>query len=274
LLRDDDANATTDPRWFAKIYAPILDAGLPLNLSVIPEVRLDTRAPDGAYERFLCRRAGDTGTEPLAWDSPIAAWMRERRAQVVPLQHGWTHERVREGTEFGALDEGEAARRILRGRQVLERALGERAAGFVAPWDALSSGALLAAASAYKLVSTSWLDRSKLPVGAWPTHVAERLQRREALRLRGSWVLRHRGGPVHDRTDPREIPSILRSLSDGASVTVVVLHHWMFDGVERHPVLTALVDALRAYNVVSAREAGALLDGDAGSSTTAAFYAR
>ncbi len=63
LVRDDDANATTRPERPERVYAPLLDAQIPLNFAVIPEVALDTRTPDGTREHFLDENSEDEEAE-------------------------------------------------------------------------------------------------------------------------------------------------------------------------------------------------------------------
>lgn len=256
LLRDDDANATTDPAQFERAYAPLLDAGLPINLSIIPEVALDTRAPDGARERFLSSDFPDEDrTVPLAPDSPIVSWMRARRSHVEPLLHGLTHQRVRNGTEFGALSADEAGARMDRGKQRLEAVLARPITGFVAPWDALSAGSLEAAVERFSLVSTSWLDRHRLPLRWWGAHYAERAQKSELVRLDHALVLRHRGGPINGTIAPESVATTVDRLARRAEVCVIVLHHWMFwDSREPHPVVRALARALARRTVLRASD--------------------
>lgn len=262
LLRDDDANATTDPHRIARAYAPLLERGFSLNLSVIPEVALDTRAPDGVRERFLSEDSEDCDrVVALKGDAPMAQWLRENRSHVEALVHGLSHRRIRGGTEFGELDEHAAGARMDRGRALLEAAVAEPVAGFVAPWDALSSGSIRAAVKRFRVLSTSWLDRARLPVRWWPAHYAERVTRGESLRLGDAWVLRHRGGPIGAQLDPSEVERVVRSLSHRAEVCVIVLHHWMFWGAsEPHPVIRALAKALEGQRVLRASDVAATLD--------------
>src|SRR6187397_822978 len=53
VLRDDDTNATTPVECLEQLYRPFLDRGLPVNLAVIPDVRLDAARADGSKEEFL-----------------------------------------------------------------------------------------------------------------------------------------------------------------------------------------------------------------------------
>jgi hypothetical protein len=257
LVRDDDPNATTDPERLARAYAPLLDAGIPISFSVIPRVRLDTRAPDGARERFLCESTPDCSDErALEPDSPLASWLRAHDREVDVFCHGLTHQRVRNGTEYGALTLDEARTRIEDARVIFERAIGRMPAGFVPPWDALSAGSIRATTDAFALVSTGWVSRAMLPMAAWPAHVIERMKRSELLRIGASRLVRHRGGKIHAETKPEDVARIIETIGHRAEVAVIVLHHWMFwDRGSDHPVIRALANALRSERVVDVRGA-------------------
>lgn len=256
FLRDDDANATTDPDRFQRAFQPLFDVGCKVNLSVIPEVALDTLAPDGTREQFLNPdHAPSSAHIRMNREHPMARWIQSHRAIVEPLVHGLTHRRVRENTEFGALTQNEALHRMQRGKAILDEALNTQCRGFVAPWDALSRGSVEAATSTFELLSTSWLHRSQLPMRHWPAHYIERIQRAEKLNIRKAMVLRHRGGPVQPELPPERVSHVVSRLAQGVNVCVIVLHHWMFWGQrEPHPVIQALAHTLRYQRTVSASE--------------------
>jgi peptidoglycan/xylan/chitin deacetylase (PgdA/CDA1 family) len=262
LIRDDDPNATTDPERLERTYAPLLDAGLKIAFSVIPRVALDTKDPAGERERFIDRAWRDAPDEVmLTHGAPLSAWLRAHAGEVDVMMHGLSHRRVRGGTELGALTREEADARFVQGRDILRTALGHAPAGIVAPWDAYSRGSLLAATDHFSLVSTSYVDRVRLPPEAWPAHVMERITRRETLRVNGSWVVRHRGGRFDGRTNPGVVPGVLAELAKDAEVAVIVLHHWMFwDGPSPHPVVVALANALRRERVHGVADVVAHLD--------------
>lgn len=254
LLRDDDANATTDPEVLARVYAPLLERGHAIAFATIPEVALDTLDPEGRREAFLSPDWPSSAAHArLHADTPLAVWLRQSARDVDVLQHGLSHARVRGGTELGALSFEEARTRIDLGKRILIDALGEAPVGFVAPWDALSREAMDAAMRAYDFVSTSWIDPQRLPRRALLAHVRERLSASMVLRVGRCRVVRHRGGFLGARTRPEDVPDLLRFASGArggrtADLTVVNLHHWMFtrdsERPEPHPVVRALARAL------------------------------
>ncbi len=256
FLRDDDANATTDPDRLECAFKPLFEVGCKVNLSVIPEVALDTLAPDGNREQFIgADHAPSSAHIRMNREHAMARWIRQNRSMVEPLVHGLTHRRLRNNTEFGALTRHEAVQRMQRGKAILDEALDTTCSGFVAPWDALSRGSVEAAASTFELLSTSWLHRSQLPIKHWPAHYIERIQRAEILRIQRSVVLRHRGGLLQPELAPSEVPRALARLAKGVEICVIVLHHWMFwANREPHPVIRALADALGHQRTVTASE--------------------
>lgn len=271
LLRDDDANATTDPEVLARVYAPLLDAGHRLAFATIPEVALDTLAPDGRREAFLSPAwPASAAHARMHRDTPLAVWLRAHAHEVDVLQHGLSHARVRAGTELGALGLEEARARIDLGKRILTGALDDVPAGFVAPWDKLSRDAMDAAMRAYDFVSTSWVAPGALPRRALLAHVRERLAGSMVLRAGRCLIARHRGGFLGAQTRPEDVPALLRVASQAprggaVALTVVNLHHWMFFGdaarPEPHPVVRALARALpagscaRVADVIAGRRA-------------------
>jgi hypothetical protein len=262
LLRDDDANATTEPAQLARAYAPLLDARYPINFAVIPEVALDTCAPGGRRERFIDESAPHTSaTLALQTDSSLAVWLKSNASDVEVLQHGHTHRRGIDGTEFGGISHDAAAHAIERGAAILEMALGRRPIAFVPPWDVLSRGAVQAAVRTFALVSCWRVSRQRLPISAWPAHLVERTTKSEAIRIGDCWLLRHRGDRIGADLDPAEVPAVVERLTRGARVGVITLHHWRFwERGEPHPVIVALARALRGKRVGTVRHALASLE--------------
>src|SRR5206468_8143585 len=67
ILRDDDTNALTPVECLERLYRPFLERGLPVNLSVIPEVRTTVTLSDGRPEGFLMGRLSEANaTRPIA----------------------------------------------------------------------------------------------------------------------------------------------------------------------------------------------------------------
>lgn len=264
VLRDDDANATTDPAHLEATYAPLLDAGIPINFAVIPKACLRVLDPDGEVEGFVdVVPEGAESHVELTADAAISKWFRAHEDLAEPLLHGLTHERVRAGTEFGALSGAEAEERILLGTDILTRALGRAPTGFVAPWDALSRASLSAAVRVLDVVSTGWVSPKRLPVSAWPAHVLERRTKSAVVPVQRGWVLRHPGCRVVGDTPPDAVAKMVETLAARPRVTVIVLHHWHFwrEGRRTSPVVEALARALAGREVVRVSQVRRALGG-------------
>jgi hypothetical protein len=267
FVRDDDANATTDPKLLETTYAPLFDAGVAVHFSVIPRVALDLLNPQRVREHFLDPRTASTpgGVGTLTPDTPLAVWLRRNSNHAGVLMHGLSHERIRGRGEFGALDEREARERVGTGRAILAHALGAAPRGFVPPFELLSPAALRVIIDEFDFVSLREVALRALPPLAWPTHVGERWSERETLDVRRCRILRHRDPPLHGRTPPSDVGPIVARLVRRANVAVIPLHHWSFWWAGRseprvdieprargpHPVVVALARAIREYPTVA-----------------------
>src|SRR5947208_14967114 len=56
IIRDDDTNALTPVECLERLYRPMLDRGLPVNLATIPSVATNTQMADGRTEGYLLAR--------------------------------------------------------------------------------------------------------------------------------------------------------------------------------------------------------------------------
>jgi peptidoglycan/xylan/chitin deacetylase (PgdA/CDA1 family) len=258
VLRDDDANATTPVDRLERLYHPLLAEGHKITFATIPKVATPTAAPSGEREDFIVGQH-DEGYRVLQQNSAFVQWQKTRPDLIEIAMHGLTHERVRDGTEFGALDYDAAAGRMDEGLKILGDAFGRQIDSFVAPWDELSRGSLHAAAERFRVISTCFLNRSKLPPAHWPWHYLERIRQVMIVPFHGGWILRHKGALLTEAT-PDDIARLARQIADGPAITVIVLHHWMFWKNGEHPAIAALARELRRFNVVGLNGAAAYLD--------------
>ena len=91
ILRDDDTNAFTPVECLEELYRPFLNQGIPVNLSVIPDVRADTLRLDGRPEQFLFAKNGyDELTRPVGDNQELTTYLRDNTGYHI-AQHGYDH---------------------------------------------------------------------------------------------------------------------------------------------------------------------------------------
>src|SRR5258708_1827988 len=118
IIRDDDTNALTPAHCLERLYRPFLERGLPVNLSVIPDVATYATMADGRPEGFLldpdCRQSR---TLPLGANQGLVGYLRDNPGYHV-VQHGCRHEYL----EFDCPTPSEVAERLDQGAQLLMEA--------------------------------------------------------------------------------------------------------------------------------------------------------
>jgi len=65
IIRDDDTNALTPVECLERLYRPLLERGLPVNLATIPAVGTGTKMADGRPEGYLLGLSGKTFAQEI-----------------------------------------------------------------------------------------------------------------------------------------------------------------------------------------------------------------
>ena len=240
ILRDDDTNALTPIASLERLYRPFLDRGLPVNLAVIPEVRLDSRRPDGRIEGFL--PAGHRpveGTRRIAENPALVAYLWANPGYHI-AQHGCFHDCF----EFDQVNEEAATDLMVRGALRLREAGFKRPRAFVAPHDRFSREGLVAAARRFEVVSTGWFELGRQP-RAWLPHYAwKKACRAPHWRVGRTTLLSHPGCLLsRSRATESILPAIRRQV-EGQRLTVLVTHWWEY--FEANAPLPDFINVLHA----------------------------
>jgi hypothetical protein len=150
-LRDDDTCYFTSPAELERVYADVWDR-IPVCLATVPFAVGYPRAGIPESEWHSGRRF------PLEENTELVAWLRRRLAEgrITVALHGYTHEDYADGFEFQAAPDLE--RRVVEGREYLERVLGVPVRLFVPPHNALSKRGLAAVSRAGLNVLGSFLS--------------------------------------------------------------------------------------------------------------------
>lgn len=227
LIRDDDTNATTPVACLERLYRPLLDKGLPVNLSVIPELNTDVRKADGCLESSIWGpRAGQPGTLPIAGNPALIDYIRAER--YCAIQHGLSHEFINGASEFETPEAAVAAARMERGRQLLHEAGLPAPAAFVAPQDRFSPAALREAARRYPVVSAGWYGPRHIPATWLPKYTWRKVTRQPHWRIGRTLLLSHPGCLLSRFKDYGAMFENVRTAVMSQEVTVLVTHWWEY----------------------------------------------
>jgi len=228
VLRDDDTNATTPVECLEQLYRPFLDRGLPVNLAVIPDVRLDAARADGSKEEFLWPNRDQNpnppdGTAAIASNPRLVSYLQENNGYGI-VQHGYDHSLF----EFDSDQPEDIRQRLARGMELLREAGFDRPRTFVAPYDRFSGVALKEAVRCFRVVSTGWFEMRRLPVAWWPRYALRKLRRRPHWRVGRTWLLSHPGCILSRHRPLGTMLEQLKRSVESRRLTVLVTHWWEY----------------------------------------------
>ena len=243
IIRDDDTNAFTPVECLERLYRPLLDRGLPVNLATIPDVSTSAKMADGRAEGFLVKKNGTTvATMPLAANRELVEYLHANPEYHI-VQHGCHHDYL----EFDRPSPAEITRLLELGTQRLLEAGFYRPQTFVAPYDKLSRASLRAVADLFQVLSTGWYELRRLPCSWWPQYAVKKWRGTPHWRIGGTLLLSHPGCLLsYQRTFSRALQGIVYWI-DRTPVTVLVTHWWEYfrSGEPDEPFIDFLHETLR-----------------------------
>jgi Uncharacterized protein conserved in bacteria (DUF2334) len=247
ILRDDDVNATTPISSIEPLYRPFLDRGLPVHLAIIPAVQMNILRLDGRRERFLYGPEVGRDVEKPIEDNPQLLEYIRYNSHYTPIVHGFNHSFVNGTFEFNCDNPKDVGLRLDQSLCLFGAAALGRPETFVAPQDQFSKAALVEILKRFRVFSTQYLNRHRLPYRYWPTYFCgKQLKSHRHLRLGASTILTHPGCLLSGAKSPvGMLENIQQSLRDG-DVTVIVSHHWEYF-FPNGTMNAALVEVLHAF---------------------------
>jgi hypothetical protein len=224
IVRDDDTNALTPVECLERLYRPFLERGLPVNLSVIPEVATDATMADGQPEGFLLHRNGaNQPTIPIGTNQELVDYLLANPGFHI-LQHGCHHNYL----EFECPVRTEIVRRLDRGAQRLSEAGFQAPDTFVAPYDKLSRVALQEVAARFRVVSSGWYELRRLPHTWWPKYAVKKFRQAAHWQVGRTLLLSHPGCLLScQRSYSTMLGGIIHHLNTNR-LTVLVTHWWEY----------------------------------------------
>jgi hypothetical protein len=224
IIRDDDTNALTPVSCLERLYRPFLDRGLSVNLATIPEVALGTTLPDGKPEGFLAYRNGAKNpTVPIEANTKLVSYLRENPGYEI-VQHGLHHDYL----EFERLSSATVGDWLEQGTKALMNAGFARPKTFVAPYDKFSRSALQETARRFRVISTGWYERRRLPCTWWPRYAWKKIQGQFHWRIGQTLLLSHPGCLLSRFRPYDKMLETIRQEINQRQLTVLVTHWWEY----------------------------------------------
>lgn len=235
ILRDDDTNALTPVGCLERLYRPLLDQGLPVNLAMIPEVTPKATMGNGSPEGFLLNSAPATAEPiPIGSNPKLIGYLLTNRGYHI-AQHGLHHEYL----EFDKMPAPESGSRLDRGTKLLREAGFPRPETFVAPYDRLSRAALCEVVARFRVFSTGWFELRRLPPRCWPNYALKKLRHTWHWQVGHTLLLSHPGCLFsYAKTRNQMLQTILDQVTS-RQLTVLVTHWWeyFYNGTVNDPFI-------------------------------------
>jgi hypothetical protein len=242
IIRDDDTNTLTPIECLETLYRPFLDRGLPVCLATIPNVRSDVCLPSGPREGFLVASKGAVPRAyPIGENAKLVGYLRANSHYEI-VQHGYHHEFVGTQTEFDHNNRADIARRLDLGTRYLLEAGFEKPKTFVAPYDRVTPVGYRELARRFKIISTGWFERARLPRSWWPGLIIRKLRKCPHWRHDGVTLLSHPGCLLSYHRPCKTMLDQIRRSIESRQLTVLVTHWWEFfrDGESDLPFIQVL----------------------------------
>jgi hypothetical protein len=229
IIRDDDTNALTPVACLERLYRPFLERGLPVNLATIPEVALGTTLPDGKPEGFLAYRNGTTSpTVSIGASTKLVSYLRENQGYEI-VQHGLHHGYL----ELERVSGGAVGDRLEQGTKALMDAGFPQPKTFVAPYDKFSRSALQETARRFRVISTGWYERRRLPYTWWPRYTWKKIRSEPHWRIGQTLLLSHPGCLLSCFRPYEKMLGTIRQEINQRQLTVLVTHWWEYFRVQK-----------------------------------------
>lgn len=224
IIRDDDTNALTPVSCLERLYRPFLERGMPVNLATIPEVAISTTVPDGKLEGFLAYRNGTANpTVPIGANTKLVGYLRENQGYEI-VQHGLHHDYL----EFDRVRNGAVGDWLEKGTKTLMDAGFEKPTTFVAPYDKFSRSALKETARRFRVISTGWYERRRLPYAWWPRYGWKKIRNEPHWRIGQTLLLSHPGCLLSCFRAYDKMLETIQQAVEQRQLTILVTHWWEY----------------------------------------------
>lgn len=242
VIRDDDICLFTGTDMLETLYRPLLDAGKPVSLSVVPAIgggQAVGHLNGPFWEKYRleyspCLPPGQRRERrifPLTPDCEIVRYLRERTGYEI-VQHGYNHLAV-DGIREGMLtDKLLIAEKIESSRAIMQECFGRPSDFFVVPWDDVSAETLAILKRYFKGISLHRIGKRHV---SWSRKLQTAGRRFLPERVRsqyvrdGGFLLLEYPGPILSMfNDYKTMKKRVEDFLADHEVLVLVSHYWEY----------------------------------------------
>ncbi len=223
IIRDDDIHALTPIECLKTLYTPFLEANLPVNFAVIPNVDTEAQLPDGKREGFLFPVNEEKGCISIAQGGELLGFLK-KHPQIHLLHHGCRHTYM----EFETPNREQVDALLEEGSRCFREAGLNAPTTFVAPYDRFSRQSMGVIAQHFSIISSGWYEARRLPLAWWPHYLRKKWSKEPHWKVGGTRLLTHPGCYLSYHKPRHQILPLIEKAIAQQEVTVLVTHWWEY----------------------------------------------
>jgi len=241
LIRDDDISFFTSPQLLNELYGEIFEAGVPVNFSVIPRVKVNFSIGKNVYsqrgfeyEPFIpCSYRGTTQSFFVYENPELVEFIQNSKELIEVVQHGFYHT----PNEFASTNRNEIKVKIQHGKEILKMTFGHEPKFFCAPNDKYSPVSLMElqrhfCGVTYGVFSLrnmlSFRNGIRLPLKLMPSYLNALMKDDVFLIKNGFLVLGQKDFSINPFVDADQIKQYFKQAFEGSNLINIAQHYWEY----------------------------------------------
>lgn len=251
LIRDDDISFFSSPRLLEELYEEIFEAGLPVNFSVIPRMKVNFCIGTNVYsqrgfdyEPFIpSEYHGTTQSFSVNENPELVDFIKNSKEFIEVVQHGFYHT----PNEFASTDRNEIIFKIQQGKQILKETFGHEPNFFCAPNDKYSPVSLTELQKQFCGVTygsfslrnmLSLQHGTRIPLNLIPSYLNALAKNRIFLLKNEFLVLGQKHFSIDPFADPDHLKQDFNRVFKGANLINIAQHYWEYYFAENQNQVT------------------------------------
>jgi peptidoglycan/xylan/chitin deacetylase (PgdA/CDA1 family) len=255
LIRDDDISFFASPHLLEQLYEEIFEAGIPVNFSVIPRVKVNFSIGKNIYsqrgfeyEPFIPSDYRGTKRSFFIHENPeLVEFIQNSKEFIEVVQHGFHHT----PNEFASINRNEIKFKIYQGKRILKKTFGHEPKFFCAPNDKYSPVSLMELQKHFCGVTygvfslrnmLSLWHGTRLPLNLIPPYLNALVKNDIFLTKNAFLVLGQKDFLINPFVDPVQMKQYFKQAFEDNRLINITQHYWEYYFRENQNQVTSSIN--------------------------------